>query len=47
VEKCGYCATLLLLYVRGELAVGQALVSGPDLLLGASFVAAFYATRWS
>jgi len=45
VEKFGYCATLLVLYATGELALGQMLVGSPDLLLGALFVAAFFAAR--
>ena len=45
LEKFGYCATLAVLYLRGELALGQVLVSSPDLLLGTLFVAAFYSAR--
>ncbi len=44
LEKFLYVATLAVLYARGDLQPGQAMVAGPDLLLGVLFVTAFART---
>src|SRR5712671_4384501 len=41
LEKFVYVATLMTLYVQGQLQAGQVAVAGPDFVLGMLFVAAF------
>ncbi len=43
-EKALYVISLLVLYVKGRIEVGQAVVGIPDLVLGSLFVAAFLRT---
>jgi hypothetical protein len=45
LAKFSYVATLFMLYARGRLSAGQAVVGGPDLLLGLLFLAAFLKTH--
>ena len=44
LEKFGFIATLGALYARGQLQFGQFAVTGPDLILGLLFLAAFLKT---
>jgi hypothetical protein len=44
LEKFGHVAGVAVLYSQGRLAVADAMAAGPDLLLGALFVAAFAVT---
>ena len=44
VEKFGYVLTMLVLYRQGQIGLTQLAVSGPDLVLGVLFVAAFVAS---
>ena len=43
-EKALYVISLLVLYVKGRIEIGQAAVGIPDLVLGSLFVAAFLRT---
>jgi hypothetical protein len=46
LEKCLYVATMITLYLQGQLQPGQAaVVIAPDGVLGLLFVAAFFKTR--
>ena len=47
MEKFSYVATLGALYLQGHLRFGQVAFSGPDLILGLLFVAAFVKTARS
>jgi hypothetical protein len=44
LEKFGYIVTLILLYARGQLQLGQVAPAVPDFILGALFIAAFFKT---
>ena len=44
LEKFGYVATMWALYARGGLQLAQLSVSGPDVVLGLLFAAAFVKT---
>ncbi len=44
VEKFGYVLTMGALYGQGQIGLSQFAVSGPDLVLGVLFVAAFVAS---
>ena len=44
VEKFGYVLTMVVLYRQGQIGLTQLAVSGPDLVLGILFVAAYVAS---
>ena len=44
LEKFGHVAGVVALYGQGRIAVADAMAAGPDVLLGALFVAAFVVT---
>ena len=44
-EKAFYVISLVALYERGRIELGQMLVGVPDLILGLLFIGAFYRTR--
>jgi len=44
LEKFGYIVTLILLYARGQLQLGQVAPAIPDFILGVLFITAFFKT---
>jgi hypothetical protein len=44
IEKCGYAATLLVLYLRNRMHPQDLALGGVDLLLGVLFLIAFFRT---
>ncbi|HEX3702934.1 MAG TPA: hypothetical protein VHU82_06375 [Vicinamibacterales bacterium] len=44
LEKFSYVATMVTLYAKGDLLLGQAAVAAPDSIVGVLFVLAFMAT---
>ena len=44
LEKLGYVVTLIVLYERGLLQLGQVAPAVPDLILGILFITAFFKT---
>ena len=45
IEKCGHVAGVAVLYSQGRLSLADAAAAGPDLVLGALFIAAFVCDR--
>ena len=45
IEKFGYGATVLVLFLDSRMRLGDLLLGGVDLVLGILFVVAFYMTR--
>jgi len=45
VEKLGYVVTVAVLYGQARISAAEAMATGPDLVLGVFFIAAFAKTR--